>query len=283
MFKNLTRNGKTLFIYALYTVFLCCYLKLLSCASFIKAWNVLPTPYLQGNKIISLSFYTDFPWQQQFAIFNHSFKAFHFTKLIKSKTIKWWVAFTAVMDMPLYWRWASPHPHLSVNCEMASAEPHVAPKSGRRADDCAQKNETITPKQRFSSGKERSRWQRIHSLNTYSAITIYWLDMFLVIIFRIILMAYTTLKGRQAIFMSVKRQHFSKLKNSALESLSIQWLNRESGSSHRGSIPSRHLFISWTQSLCNWSKPGRWNHKTLGPGWRYLCPHSGLTGSVFKQ
>lgn len=83
------------------------------------------------------------------------------------------MAFTAVMDMPLYWRWVSPHPSLSVDCEMASAEPHVVPKSGRRADDWAQKNETITPKQRFSSGKERSRWQRIHSLNTYSAITIY--------------------------------------------------------------------------------------------------------------
>lgn len=79
------------YLFMLCTVFLYCCLKLLSCASLIKAQNVLPTPYLQCNKITSMDFYVEFIWQQQFAFVNHSFQAFHFRMLIQSKKIKWWV------------------------------------------------------------------------------------------------------------------------------------------------------------------------------------------------
>lgn len=213
---------KRRYLFMLCTVFLCCCLKLLSRAS----QNVLSTPYLQCNKITWIDYYAEFIWHQQFAILNRFCKAFHFTKLIKSKTIKWWVAFIGVMVMPSYRRWAFPHTQaLSVDCEKLSNNHMWSTSQGEGLVAGIRKVRQSPKRSYVLLGRKEAGRREICSLNKYSVVTIYCLDMFLVIIFRIILMAYTTLKGRQAIFMSIKRQHFSQLKNTALEHPSVHWLN----------------------------------------------------------
>lgn len=120
------------YLFMLCTVFLYCCLKLLSCASLIKAQNVLPTPYLQCNKITSMDFYVEFIWQQQFAFVDHSFKAFHFTKLHTKENNKMVDSFTAVMDITLCWRQSFPFTQaLSVDCEQAPLEPYVTHEPSR--------------------------------------------------------------------------------------------------------------------------------------------------------
>ena len=139
--------------------------------------------------------------------------------------IKWWVAFIGVMVMPSYWRWAFPHTQaLSVDCEKPSNRT-TCDLQARVKGWWIRKVRQSPKRSNVLLGRKEAGNREICSLNKYSVVTIYCLDMFLVITFRIILMAYTTLKGRQAIFMSIKRQHFSQLKNTVLEHPLVHWLN----------------------------------------------------------
>lgn len=185
----------------------------------------------------SIDYYAEFLWHQPFALLSYSFEAFHFTKLIKSKIIQWWVA--------LQVSWLHPstgdgHFHRSSHSQgglwkaikqnhrwsTSQGEGLVAGKGKVRQSS---KNSDVF------LGKQEAGSREICSWNKYSAVIIYCLDMFLVIIFRIILMPYITLKGRQAIFMSITRQHFSQLKNTA-GSISPLVKLGQSGSSHPGNI-----------------------------------------------
>lgn len=125
------------YLFMLCTVFLYCCLKLLSCASLIKAQNVLPTPYLRRNKITSIDFYTELIWKQQFAVLNHSFKAFHCSKLIKKQDNKVVGGFYSchgyvpLLGMHLY----SHRPNHSVLTVKRYPQNHMQSESGSRADD----------------------------------------------------------------------------------------------------------------------------------------------------
>lgn len=83
--------------------------------------------------------------------------------------------------------------------------------------------------------------------------------------------------------MSIKRQHFSKLKTTAPEYPSAYWLNEDSlvqvtGVTYYKAIslflPANHHVTQQTYV---------WNHETPGSGWRDLCPHSESASPVFMQ